>query len=263
MFGYVTKEAGLEALLHQHVGWTGTLALVGTPFFSGFYSKDIIIEATKHAAEGGGMVHQYAKWLVLAGVFVTSLYSFRLLYLAFFGKERFVVDGGQHGHGDGHVHGDGHGDGHDDHGHHTAGHLAHPPRESPWVVTLPLVLLAVPSVAIGFLTVQPMLFGGFFDGAIFVKPEHDMVARVGGEDVTLTVLIGPNGDAHTFEPAPVHARSLAAADTPQPQQRPYTSDTGLSKPLKPYAAGHAASARGSAGVRVNRGGKLSLEGGGQ
>jgi NADH-quinone oxidoreductase subunit L len=159
--------------------WTsviGTLALVGTPFFSGFYSKDIIIEATKHAAEGGGMVHQYAKWLVLAGVFVTSLYSFRLLYLAFFGKERFVVDAGPAGHG----HGDGHDDGHDDdHGHHAPGHLAHPPHESPWVVTLPLVLLAIPSVAIGFLTVQPMLFGGFFDGAIFVKPEHDMVARIG------------------------------------------------------------------------------------
>jgi len=154
--------------------WTaviGTLALVGTPFFSGFYSKDVIIEATKHAAEGGGMVHHYAKWLVLAGVFVTSLYSFRLLYLTFFGKERFVVDAGHAGHG--------HGDGHDDHAHHTPGHLAHPPQESPWVVTVPLVLLAIPSVAIGFLTVQPMLFGGFFDGAIFVKPEHDMVARIG------------------------------------------------------------------------------------
>lgn len=152
--------------------WTsviGTLALVGTPFFSGFYSKDVIIEATKHAAEGGGLVHQYAKWLVLAGVFVTSLYSFRLLYLAFFGKERFVVDDGHHGHGDGH----------DDHGHHEPGHLAHPPHESPWVVTVPLVLLAIPSVAIGYLTVQPMLFGGFFDGAIFVRPEHDMVARIG------------------------------------------------------------------------------------
>lgn len=125
------------------------------------------------------MVHQYAKWLVLAGVFVTSLYSFRLLYLAFFGKERFVVDAGHHAHGNGDGHGDGHDDGHDDHGHHTPGHLAHPPHESPWVVTLPLVLLAIPSVAIGFLTVQPMLFGGFFDGAIFVKPEHDRVARIG------------------------------------------------------------------------------------
>jgi NADH-quinone oxidoreductase subunit L len=161
--------------------WTsviGTLALVGTPFFSGFYSKDIIIEATKHAAENGGLVHQYAKWLVLAGVFVTSLYSFRLLYLAFFGKERFVVDTAHSGHDD--AHGDAHDDhGHDDHGHHKPGHLAHAPHESPWVVTLPLVLLAIPSVAIGFLTVQPMLFGGFFDGAIFVKPEHDMVARIG------------------------------------------------------------------------------------
>ena len=154
--------------------WTsviGTLALVGTPFFSGFYSKDIIIEATKHAAEGGGFIHQYAMWLVLAGVFVTSLYSFRLLYLAFFGKERFVVDAGHHGHGHDHDHD------HDDH--HEPGHLAHPPHESPWVVTLPLMLLAIPSVAIGYLTVQPMLFGGFFDGAIFVKPEHDMVARIG------------------------------------------------------------------------------------
>jgi NADH-quinone oxidoreductase subunit L len=155
----------------------GTLALVGTPFFSGFYSKDVIIEATKLAAESGGFVHQYAKWLVLAGVFLTSLYSFRLLYLAFFGKERFVVDAGHGGHG--HGHGEAHDDHHDGHGHHAPGHLAHPPHESPWVVTLPLVLLAIPSVAIGYLTVQPMLFGGFFDGAILVRPEHDVVARIG------------------------------------------------------------------------------------
>ncbi len=157
--------------------WIGTLALVGTPFFSGFYSKDAIIEAVHAAAHHGGWVQQYALWAVLAGVFVTAFYSFRLLYLTFHGKERFTVDAH---HGEGAAH-DAHG-GHDEdhgHGHHTPGHLAHAPHESPWVVTLPLVLLAIPSVAIGFFTIDAMLFGGWFGGAITVAEGRDVVAGIG------------------------------------------------------------------------------------
>jgi NADH-quinone oxidoreductase subunit L len=155
--------------------WIGTLALVGTPFFSGFYSKDAIIEAVKEAAHGGGWVQQYALWAVLAGVFVTAFYSFRLLYLAFHGKERFVVDAQHEAHADG-AHGD-----LDDHGHQAPGHLAHAPHETPWVVTLPLVLLAIPSVALGFFAIRPLLFGDWFAGAIAVDPTRDVVAKLGAE----------------------------------------------------------------------------------
>ncbi len=160
--------------------WTmviGTLALVATPFFSGFYSKDTIIEAARHGAKGMGWVGTYGYWAVLLGAFVTSFYSFRLLYMTFFGRERFRE-----------VHADDHGHWHDDHGH---GHGAHEPHESPWVVTLPLVLLAIPSIAIGFLTAGPMLFGTdwsghaqvmpFFTGAIDVLPANDTLARVAAE----------------------------------------------------------------------------------
>ncbi len=163
--------------------WIGTLALVGTPFFSGFYSKDAIIEAVKAAAEGGSWVNTYALWAVLAGVFVTAFYSFRLLYLTFHGKERFVVEpahGVDHAHGSAHAD-DGAGHDHDDHAIHQPGHLAHAPHESPWVVTLPLVLLAIPSLAIGFFSIQPLLFGGYFGDAIVVAPANDVVARLGAE----------------------------------------------------------------------------------
>ena len=143
----------------------GTLALVGTPFLSGYYSKDTIIEAAGVAAGQGGWVHHYAYWAVMLGVFITSFYSFRLLYLTFHGPERFR---------DAHAHDDHHHDAHhDDHG-----HGAHEPHESPWVVTLPLILLAIPSIAIGFLTVGPMVFGDYFAGAITVLPEHDSLAGV-------------------------------------------------------------------------------------
>jgi NADH-quinone oxidoreductase subunit L len=135
--------------------WVGTLALVGTPFFAGFYSKDSIIDAAKAVSEHGGWVQHYAYLSVLLGVFVTSFYSFRLLYMTFHGEERF-----RHAHDDhGHDHA-----AHDDHGHHAV-----EPHESPWVVTIPLILLAIPSVAIGYLTVGPMLFGHFFDHAIVVN----------------------------------------------------------------------------------------------
>ena len=129
----------------------GSLALIGTPFFSGFYSKDSIIEAV-HASHlpGAG----FATFAVLAGVFITAFYSFRLYFLVFHGKERFDQNPEAH---------------HDDHhGHHGESHA---PHESPWVVTVPLILLAIPSVVIGFMTIQPMLFGEFFKDAIFVNSE--------------------------------------------------------------------------------------------
>ena len=188
--------------------WTtviGTLALVGTPFFSGFYSKDTIIEAAAHNAHhAGSWVATYGYWAVLGGVIVTSFYSFRLLFLTFHGKERFRDAHAGHGHADAaHADEDHAHDGHDDHGHddggHHHGHGAHEPHESPWVVTVPLVLLAIPSIIIGFFTVGPMLFGtdwrghhaqaaipgqevGFFTGAIdFLDPARDTVAAVGAE----------------------------------------------------------------------------------
>jgi NADH-quinone oxidoreductase subunit L len=158
--------------------WIGTLALVGTPFFSGFYSKDAIIEAVKEAAHGGGWVQAYAMWAVLLGVFVTAFYSFRLLYLTFHGKERFVVDAHEGGEHHGH---DSHDDSHDAHDHGRPGHLEHAPHETPWVVTAPLVLLAIPSLLIGYFTIQPMLFGDWFSGAITVDASRDVVARLGAE----------------------------------------------------------------------------------
>jgi NADH-quinone oxidoreductase subunit L len=149
---------------------------VGTPFFAGFYSKDTIIEAAaEHAHEAHNWVATYGYWAVLLGAFVTAFYSFRLLYLTFFGEERFrhVAAADHHGH-----------ETHDD-------HSAHEPHESPWVVTLPLVLLAIPSVVIGFFTIGPMLFGTdvmghvkqlpFFLGAIDVATARDVVAKVGEE----------------------------------------------------------------------------------
>jgi NADH-quinone oxidoreductase subunit L len=142
----------------------GTLALIGTPFFSGFYSKDAIIEAVKHADRPFAT---YAYWCVLLGAFVTAFYSFRLLYLTFHGKPRYKVEA-HHGHADHH----------DDH-HHTPGVLAHAPHESPWVVTLPLILLAIPSILIGYFTVGPMLFGDWFGTAIHVNDANNTLAEVG------------------------------------------------------------------------------------
>jgi len=149
----------------------GSLALIGFPFFSGFYSKDSIIEAV-HASTipgaGDAMV------CVLLGVFVTAFYSFRMYFLVFHGKERFgQAHHDDHAHAD--AHGD-HGDGHDDHGHDDHHHhgLApgQKPHESPLVVTLPLILLAIPSVLIGFFTIEPMLFGDWFKNVIFVGENH-------------------------------------------------------------------------------------------
>ena len=154
----------------------GSLALIGTPFFSGFYSKDSIIEAVRSSQLYGA---KFASFAVLAGVFVTAFYSFRLYFLVFHGEERF---------GKAHAH--------DDHSHSHASHaVAHSgdddhasdvheeeehhglapgekPHEAPGVVTWPLILLAIPSVIIGYFTVGPMLHGSFFNGVITVDPQH-------------------------------------------------------------------------------------------
>jgi len=150
--------------------WIGALALIGTPFFSGFYSKDAIIEAVGESHRWGA---GYAYWCVLCGVFVTALYTFRMLFMTFHGPERFR---------DAHAQGESHGDAKHV-GHEEAGHEAHggAPHESPWVVTLPLVALAIPSVLIGALTVGPVLFGSYFGNSIFVLPDNNVVARVGEE----------------------------------------------------------------------------------
>ena len=126
--------------------WAGSLALVGIPPFAGFFSKDMIIEAV-HASQLPGSGFAYVA--VLSGVFVTALYTFRMLFMTFYGKPRMDE--------------------------HARSHL----KESPWVVTVPLVLLALPSVVIGFLTVEPLLFGGYFGTALKVLPGHDVLARLG------------------------------------------------------------------------------------
>ena len=148
--------------------WIGSLALVAIPFTSGFYSKDAIIEAVGLSHRWGA---HYAYFCVMAGALVTGLYTFRQMYLTFHGKERFtVVEHHGHGHDD-----------HDDHGHHEPGVLAHAPKESPWVVTLPLVLLAIPSLLVGFFTVGPVLFGNWFGSAIHVEEANNVLAELGQE----------------------------------------------------------------------------------
>jgi len=131
--------------------WTclvGSLALIGFPGTSGFFSKDILIDAVHESHRVGS---GFAYFCVLSGVFITALYTFRMFFMTFHGKPRMD--------------------------HHTEEHL----HESPWVVTVPLVLLAIPSAVIGWLTVKPMLFGDFFTGAIKVLPANDVLAKVGEE----------------------------------------------------------------------------------
>ncbi len=140
--------------LYKYLPWTygtfliGTLALIGFPGFSGFFSKDAIIEAV-HASQLDGSGLAYAA--VLSGVFVTALYSFRLLFLVFHTQERMDARAREHLH------------------------------ESPLVVIGPLVLLAIPSVIAGFLYIGPLLFNGFFGEAIFVLPQHDVLKQIGEE----------------------------------------------------------------------------------
>ncbi len=135
----------------------GSLALIGTPLFSGFYSKDSIIEAVAEShLPGAGLAYV----AVLAGVFVTAFYSFRMYFLVFHGAERFDQNPDAHHQ--------------DDHGH---AHADHSPHESPWVVTVPLVLLAIPSVLIGYFTIEPMLFGNFLADAITVNADQHHAMR--------------------------------------------------------------------------------------
>jgi NADH-quinone oxidoreductase subunit L len=138
----------------------GSLALIGTPLFAGFYSKDSIIEAV-HASHLPGA--DFAYFAVVAGVFVTAFYSFRLYFLVFHGKERFDQnpDAAHKKHFS-----DEEPDAHGHHGDHDK------PHESPWVITVPLLLLAFPSVVIGFLTIEPMLFGGLLKDSIVVNLER-------------------------------------------------------------------------------------------
>ena len=136
---------------------TGSLALIGTPFFSGFYSKDSIIEAVAVSHIAGS---SFAYFSVMVGVFVTAFYSFRMYFLVFHGEERF---GKPH---------DAHHAAHDDaqEEHHGLA-PGQKPHETPWVVWGPLVLLAIPSVFIGYFTIEPMLYGSFFKDAIFINAE--------------------------------------------------------------------------------------------
>ena len=136
----------------------GSLALIGTPFLSGFYSKDSIIEAVAQShLPGAGFAH----FAVLAGVFVTAFYSFRMYFLVFHGKERFDQQP------------------HDDQAHHGHDHAHHAqPHESPWVIWVPLVALAIPSLLIGGVAIGPMLFGDWFNGAIRVTEHHEAMAHL-------------------------------------------------------------------------------------
>ncbi len=142
----------------------GSLALIGTPFLSGFYSKDSIIEAV-HATDIAGA--GFANFAVLAGVFVTAFYSFRMFFLVFHGKERFG-----HAHDNAHAHDD------DPHHHHHGLAPGQKPHESPLVVTLPLILLAIPSAIIGYIAIEPMLHGDFFKDVIVVDPRHGAMATL-------------------------------------------------------------------------------------
>jgi NADH-quinone oxidoreductase subunit L len=164
----------------------GSLALIGTPFFAGFYSKDSIIEAVELShIPGSG----FAYFAVIVGVFVTAFYSFRLYFLVFHGEEKW-----RHAKHDDHTHAahsDGHADAHHDDAHHDDDHVHDEeehhhglgpndnPHEPGWVVTLPLVLLAIPSLVIGYIALEPMLYGDFFKNVIFVNPEaHPAMAHL-------------------------------------------------------------------------------------
>ena len=144
----IRKMGGLWK--HMPITWItfllGTLALIGTPGFAGFYSKDSILEAVHYSNIAGA---SFAYFAVIVGVFVTSFYSFRLYFLVFHGKERMD--------------------------HHTKEHL----HETPAVVTVPLILLAIPSVVIGAMVIEPLLFGDTFKGIIAVAPAHDVLKQLG------------------------------------------------------------------------------------
>jgi len=157
----------------------GSLALAGIPPFAGFFSKDSIIEAVSLSHVGG---HAFAYAAVLCGVFVTAFYSFRMLFLAFHGNERF------HGHAAAeHAEHDDRAVASHDEAHETSeepdphAHEGGPPRESPWVITAPLILLAIPSVYAGWAYIEPMLFGNWFGNSIVVREPHAVVAELAHE----------------------------------------------------------------------------------
>jgi NADH-quinone oxidoreductase subunit L len=173
----------------------GSLALIGTPFLSGFYSKDSIILATENSPLWGA---KYATFAVLAGVFVTAFYSFRMYFLVFHGEERFrnkpfppPVD--EHAH-DSHGHEEAQAS-HDAHAHDVH---AHEPHESPAVVWAPLVALAIPSLAIGYFTIAPMLAGDFFGSSIFVDLERHPAMQHVAEHAAHALEMG----THAFVTAP-------------------------------------------------------------
>ncbi len=164
--------------------WTsliGSLALIGFPFFSGFFSKDAIIEAVHFAYHDlhrpGAM---FAYYSVLIGVFITALYSFRMFFLVFHGRERMDE--------------------------HTRKHL----HETPWVVTGPLIALAIPSVLIGLFALTPMIFGQYFDGAIYVAEGNSLFAGHAEESALSQVM---HFVLHAFTQLPVYfaLAGLAAA----------------------------------------------------
>ena len=165
----------------------GSLALIGTPFFAGFYSKDSIIEAVE--ATNYGLVSSFAYFAVLTGVFVTAFYSFRLYFLVFHGKEKWRALKHDSHHGD-------------DHGHHHGLGPEDNPHEPGWVIKLPLILLAIPSLFIGYIAIVPMLYGHFFSGAIYVNTDahpamHELTHHF------LTILHTPAGMAmHGFTSIP-------------------------------------------------------------
>lgn len=146
----IRKMGGLRK--YMPITWItflfGSLALIGTPGFAGFFSKDSIIEAVGVSDRIGS---GYAYFAVLTGVFITALYSFRLYFIVFHGKERMDE--------------------------HTREHL----HETPWVVTVPLILLAIPSVIIGYMYVESMAFGNFFKNAIYVHPTNDVLGYLAEE----------------------------------------------------------------------------------
>ncbi len=144
--------------------WIGSLALAGVPPFAGFFSKDMIIEAVHHSSLPGS---GFAYFAVLTGVFVTAFYTFRMLFLTYYGKPRMDE--------------------------HTLKHV----EESPWVVTIPLILLAIPSLVAGFMFLDPLVFGGYFAESIKVLPAHDVVKEVGAQYNGLGPFI-----AHGLQSAP-------------------------------------------------------------
>jgi NADH-quinone oxidoreductase subunit L len=182
--------------------WIGTLALIGTPFFSGYYSKDLIIDAVahKHHLQHDNGIATYAYWCVMIGVFVTAFYSFRLLFMTFHGKPRWeesaahashVHDAhekhethavaGHGAHGD-HAHDHGAHD-HAAHDDHTHGHHGGPPQKEMPSMYWPLIALAIPSVIIGAWTFKPLLFGGGFGESIFFSEANREALHEIGESV--------------------------------------------------------------------------------